>query len=104
MRLLVVEDEKKLCDMIAKSLHQAGYEVDTCNDGEEALDMIYAEMYDFCLLYTSNDSLFLKLQSDGRLCTEFPAMERWSAAGGSFSVSCGPDAAWLILQKEGGKG
>ena len=40
MRLLVVEDEKKLCDMIAKSLHQAGYEVDTCNDGEEALDMI----------------------------------------------------------------
>ena len=38
MRLLVVEDEKKLCDMIAKSLHQAGYEGDTCNDGEEALD------------------------------------------------------------------
>ena len=26
LRLLVVEDEKKLCDMIAKSLHQAGYE------------------------------------------------------------------------------
>ena len=42
MRLLVVEDEKKLCDMIAKSLHQSGYEVDVCNDGEEALDMIYA--------------------------------------------------------------
>ena len=37
LRLLVVEDEKKLCDMIAKSLHQAGYEVDTCNDGEKAL-------------------------------------------------------------------
>lgn len=35
LRLLVVEDEKKLCDMIVKSLHQAGYEVDTCNDGEE---------------------------------------------------------------------
>ena len=50
MRLLVVEDEKKLCDMIAKSLHQAGYEVDTCNDGEEALDMIYVEMYDLIVL------------------------------------------------------
>ena len=50
MRLLVVEDEKKLCDMIAKSLHQSGYEVDTCNDGEEALDMIYAEMYDLIVL------------------------------------------------------
>ena len=50
MRLLVVEDEKKLCDMIAKSLHLAGYEVDTCNDGEQALDMIYAEMYDLIVL------------------------------------------------------
>ena len=50
LRLLVVEDEKKLCDMIAKSLHLAGYEVDTCNDGEEALDMIYAEMYDLIVL------------------------------------------------------
>ena len=50
LKLLVVEDEKKLCDMIAKSLHQAGYEVDTCNDGEEALDMIYAEMYDLIVL------------------------------------------------------
>ncbi len=37
LKLLVVEDEKKLCDMIAKSLHLAGYEVDTCNDGETAL-------------------------------------------------------------------
>ena len=50
VRLLVVEDEKKLCDMIAKSLHQSGYEVDVCNDGEEALDMIYAEMYDLIVL------------------------------------------------------
>ena len=40
LRLLVVEDEKKLCGIIAKSLHQAGYEVDVCNDGEEALHMI----------------------------------------------------------------
>ena len=50
MRLLVVEDEKKLCDMIAKSLHLAGYEVDMCNDGEQALEMIYAELYDLNVL------------------------------------------------------
>ena len=50
MRLLVVEDEKKLCDMIAKSLHQAGYEVDTCNDGEEALEMAHNKEYDIILL------------------------------------------------------
>ena len=50
LRLLVVEDEKKLCDMIAKSLHLAGYEVDICNDGEQALEMIYAELYDLIVL------------------------------------------------------
>ena len=50
LRLLVIEDEKKLCDMIAKSLHMAGYEVDMCNDGERALDMIYTERYDLIVL------------------------------------------------------
>ena len=42
MRLLIVEDEKKLCDTVAKSLYGAGYEVDTCYDGDEALDYIFA--------------------------------------------------------------
>ena len=28
MRLLIVEDEKELCDTLAKSLYGAGYEVD----------------------------------------------------------------------------
>ena len=51
MRLLVVEDEKKLCDMIAKSLHLAGYEVDMCNDGEQALEMIYAELKKFLIYH-----------------------------------------------------
>ena len=43
MRLLVVEDEKKYeaLKVLMRQYHaedQAGYEVDTCNDGEEALD------------------------------------------------------------------
>lgn len=50
MRLLVVEDEKKLCDIVAKSLHMAGYEVDTCYDGAQALEMIAAETYDLIVL------------------------------------------------------
>ena len=50
MRLLIVEDEKQICDMIAKSLHQAGYEVDTCNDGEEALECARKNSYDMILL------------------------------------------------------
>ena len=35
MRLWIAEDEKQICDMVAKSLYAAGYEVDTCYDGEE---------------------------------------------------------------------
>ena len=50
MRLLIVEDEKKLCDAIAKSLHGAGYEVDGCYDGDEALSMVFEEKYDLLVL------------------------------------------------------
>ena len=50
MRLLIVEDEKELCDTIAKTLYQAGYEVDTCYDGDAALDYILAENYDLIVL------------------------------------------------------
>ena len=50
MRLLVVEDEKDLCDTIAKVLYDSGYEVDTCYDGDEALDYILTEEYDLIVL------------------------------------------------------
>lgn len=50
MRLLIVEDEKELCDTVAKSLYQSGYEVDTCYDGNEALDYIFSEDYDLIVL------------------------------------------------------
>lgn len=50
MRILVVEDEKRLCGMLAKSLRQAGYEVDTCHDGAEALEQMQTERYDLILL------------------------------------------------------
>ena len=50
MRLLIVEDEKQLCDTVAKSLYDAGYEVDTCYDGEEALECILSEEYDLIVL------------------------------------------------------
>ena len=50
MRLLIVEDEKELCDTISKSLYESGYEVDTCYDGDEALDYILAENYDLIVL------------------------------------------------------
>lgn len=50
MRILVVEDEKTLCETIAKGLRLDGYEVDTCFDGEDAWDMILSESYDLVIL------------------------------------------------------
>ena len=50
MRLLIVEDEKQICDMVAKNLYDVGYEVDTCYDGEEALECILVENYDLIVL------------------------------------------------------
>ena len=50
MRLLIVEDEKELCDTVAKSLYGSGYEVDTCYDGDEALDYILSDDYDLIVL------------------------------------------------------
>jgi two-component system, OmpR family, response regulator len=46
MRLLVVEDEKKLAAFIAKGFEQAGYAVDHCDNGETGLTMALANEYD----------------------------------------------------------
>lgn len=50
MRLLVVEDEAALCSSIAEGLRLDGYEVDTCQDGLEALELCGVETYDLILL------------------------------------------------------
>ena len=50
MRLLVVEDEAALCQSIAEGLRMDGYEVDTCPDGREALELCRVEPYDLILL------------------------------------------------------
>lgn len=50
MRLLVVEDEKDLNRVISKRLEKAGYSVDSCYDGAEALDYIYAGEFDAIIM------------------------------------------------------
>jgi len=50
MHLLVVEDEAALCSSIAEGLRLDGYEVDTCQDGLEALELCGVETYDLVLL------------------------------------------------------
>ena len=50
MRILVVDDERTLCETIAKGLRLDGYEVDTCFDGDTAWDMSLSEDYDLIIL------------------------------------------------------
>lgn len=50
MRILLVEDEKLLSDMIIKGLKNAGYAVDAAYDGEEALYQYEVNEYDLIVL------------------------------------------------------
>lgn len=46
MRILVIEDEKNLNDLIVKKLKNEHYRVDACFDGNDALDYIACAEYD----------------------------------------------------------
>jgi len=50
MKLLIVEDEKRLCETIAKFFKDEGYTIDTCFDGNDALDYIAGTEYDAIVL------------------------------------------------------
>lgn len=50
MRLLVVEDEIHLQNIVKKRLQKAGYSVDACGDGRDALDYLSATPYDAVIL------------------------------------------------------
>jgi len=50
MRVLVVEDEAKLADVLARGLREEGYATDVTGRGEEALWMAKAAPYDAILL------------------------------------------------------
>jgi len=50
MRILVVEDEKRLASYLAKGLRENGYAVDTAHDGEEGAYLGKTGLYDVVLL------------------------------------------------------
>ena len=50
MRLLIIEDERTLCDAVSKSLEKDGFEVDVCYTGAEALEKTGTDKYDLIIL------------------------------------------------------
>ena len=60
MRILLVEDERDLHEVLLKVLKKEGYVVDSAYDGEEALDFAKAYAYDIILL----DRMLPKVSGD----------------------------------------
>src|SRR5579871_6669874 len=50
MRILVVEDEKRIADFLSRGLEGAGYAVDLAPSGGHALDCIHSADYDLVIL------------------------------------------------------
>lgn len=50
MRLLVVEDEKRIADFLSRGLQSAGYAVDVVYTGGEAVERVHSTEYDLVVL------------------------------------------------------
>ena len=50
MHILVVEDERALCETIVRSLRRLAYSVDFCYEGNKAIELLGVERYDLALL------------------------------------------------------
>lgn len=50
MRILVAEDEKDLNNILVQKLTSEGYSIDSCFDGQEAIELIDAVEYDIIIL------------------------------------------------------
>ena len=50
MRILVVEDEKRIADFLSRGLENGGYSVEVAGDGATALEMVHATEYDLIIL------------------------------------------------------
>src|SRR5258706_11208785 len=50
MRILIVEDEKRIQDFLSRGLESAGYAVDVAGDGNSALELVHGTEYDLVIL------------------------------------------------------
>lgn len=48
--ILIIEDEKSICDFISKTLHSHDYKVTTAHNGKDGLTMITSSLPDLVLL------------------------------------------------------
>ena len=59
MRILVIEDEKKMAAFLAKGLREAGYTVEIARDGETGIELASATRFDLFLVVRATADKFL---------------------------------------------
>lgn len=50
MHILLIEDDKNLCDILTYQLEQEGFSVDLCHDGRDGLDLMLQNAHDLIIL------------------------------------------------------
>lgn len=70
MRILMIEDDEKLCEAVSYQLEQMGMTVDVCNDGDDGLRWVKQQAHDLILLdrmlpTLNGISVLQKMRSDG---------------------------------------
>ena len=93
MRLLLIEDERTLCDAVARRLRRSGYSVDLAYDGERALQLLEVERYDLVLLDLNlpkldGMSVLRTLRQTDRETRVLILSARSGPSGSSFSRMC----------------
>ena len=50
MHILLIEDDKNLCDTLTYQLEQEGFSIDCCHDGRDGLDLMLQNAHDLIIL------------------------------------------------------
>ena len=50
MRILIIEDDKSLAELLIYGLEEEGFSVDVCHDGQEGLLLALQSLHDIILL------------------------------------------------------
>ena len=107
MHLLVIEDERALCETIVRSLRRQAYSVDCCYDGEKALELLGVERYDLVLLEGFKDSGWPKIEVVRKEISDTPVSFQPLAVvgdipGADFGLEDAQALAdWLVAQMPG---
>ena len=102
MRILVVEDERDLNEIIGKQLAADGYSVDSCFDGKEAMDILDYTDYDGVVLdimlpKADGFAVLKSLRDRGKTTPVLFLTARDSIEDRVLDLTAVPTTTWLSL-------